>query len=129
MKVAQTPARILIADDSSSFRSILKKRIETHSAYWKVCGEAAEGVETVRKAMALKPDLAIIDLQMPMMDGLSASSRIAKSLPALPILICTIHKSGYLDKEARKAGIRQVISKSNLEALLKALEDLLGKTQ
>jgi CheY-like chemotaxis protein len=120
-------ARILIADDSSSVRTLLKKLLESHSNLWKVCAEAANGLEAVQKAVELKPDLAIIDLQMPVMDGLSASARIAKSLPKIPILMNTIHKSDYVDSEAKHAGVREVISKAEPGALLKAVEALLGK--
>ncbi len=64
--------------------------------------------------------------QMPVMSGLTSSARIGKALPHVPILIYTIHKSQYLDSEARKMGIRGVISKSNPEALLRAVAALLG---
>jgi CheY-like chemotaxis protein len=123
----QMPARILIADDSSSVRSILKKVLESHSRLWKVCAEASNGAEAVQMAMDSKPDLAIIDLQMPVMDGLSASARIAKSLPRTPILINTIYKSAYVDSEARNAGVREVISKADPGRLLRAVESLLGR--
>jgi CheY-like chemotaxis protein len=120
-------ARILIADDSSSVRTLLKKLLESHSNLWTVCAEAANGLEAVQKAVELKPDLAIIDLQMPVMDGLSASARIAKSLPRIPILMNTIHKSDYVDSEAKHAGVREVISKAEPGALLKAVEALLAR--
>ena len=123
----QTPVRILIADDSSSVRSIIRKLVESHSSLWKVCAEAANGAEAVQKAMELKPDLVIIDLQMPVLDGISASARIAKSLPRTPILINTIYKSDYVDLEAKNAGVREVISKAEPGRLLRALEAVLGK--
>ncbi len=122
----QTPLRILIADDSSSARSIIRKIVESHSNLWKVCAEAANGAEAVQKAMELKPDLVIIDLQMPVLDGISASARIVKSLPRTPILINTIYKSDYVDFEAKNAGVREVISKGDPGRLLKAVEGLLG---
>jgi CheY-like chemotaxis protein len=123
----QTPLRILIADDSSSARSIIRKIVESHSNLWKVCAEAANGAEAVQKAMELKPDLVIIDLQMPVLDGISASARIVKSLPRTPILINTIYKSDYVDFEAKNAGVREVISKAEPGRLLKAVETLLGR--
>jgi CheY-like chemotaxis protein len=123
----QAPLRILIADDSSSVRSVIRKLVESHSNLWKVCAEAANGAEAVQKAMELKPDLVIIDLQMPVLDGISASARIAKSLPRTPILINTIYKSDYVDFEARNAGVREVISKAEPGRLLRAVESLLGK--
>jgi len=119
-------ARILIADDSSPMRRVLKGLLESHSSHWKVCAEAVDGLDAVQKAVESKPDLVIIDLQMPAMDGLTASARIAKSLPRVPILINTIHKSEYVDSQARKAGVRDVISKSDSGALLRAVEGVLG---
>ena len=123
----QAPVKILIADDSSSVRSTIRKLVESHSSLWKVCAEAANGIEAVQKAMELKPDLVIIDLQMPVLDGISASARIMKSLPRTPIVINTIYKSAYVDFEAKNAGVREVISKGEPGRLLKAVEALLGK--
>jgi CheY-like chemotaxis protein len=121
------PARILIVDDSPSARSFLKKLLETHPGQWKVCGEAVNGLEAVQKAVELKPDLIIVDLQMPIMDGLTASGSIAQSLPGIPILMSTIHKSEQLDLQARKVGLRGVVSKEDPRALLSAIEALLGE--
>ena len=126
-RAVQAPARILIADDSLSVRSTLKKVLEAHSKLWRVCAEASNGAEAVQMAVESKPDLAIIDLQMPVLDGLTASARIAKSLPRIPILINTVYKSAYVDSEARNAGVREVISKADPERLLRAIESLLSK--
>jgi len=123
----QAPARILIADDSLSVRSTLKKVLEAHSKLWRVCAEASNGAEVVQMAVESKPDLAIIDLQMPVLDGLTASARIAKSLPRIPILINTVYKSAYVDSEARNVGVREVISKADPGRLLRAIESLLSK--
>jgi len=123
----QAPARILIADDSLSVRSTLKKVLEAHSKLWRVCAEASNGAEAVQMAVESKPDLAIIDLQMPVLDGLTASARIAKSLPRIPILINTVYKSAYVDSEARNVGVREVISKADPGRLLRAIESLLSK--
>jgi CheY-like chemotaxis protein len=120
-------AKILIADDSSSARRALKRFLESYSVQWKVCAEAADGLEAVHKAMESRPDVIIMDLQMPVMDGMSASARIAKSLPRTPILMNTVHKSGYVDSEAMKVGVRQVLAKSDPESLLRAIERLLGE--
>src|SRR6266478_4408648 len=100
------PDRILIADDYSPMRSQLKKILETYSHRWTVCAEAADGAEAVQKAIVCKPDLITLDFQMPAMSGLTTSVRIGKSLPQGPTLIYTVHKSDYLDLEARKAGVR-----------------------
>jgi CheY-like chemotaxis protein len=76
--------------------------------------------------MQLKPDLIIMDLQMPVMDGISASARIAKSLPRTPILMNTVHKSGYVDLEAGKVGVREVLAKSEPGTLVRAIEKWLS---
>jgi len=123
----QAPARILIADDSLSVRSTLKKVLEAHSKLWRVCAEASNGAEAVQMAVESKPDLAIIDLQMPVLDGLTASARIAKSIPRITILINTVYKSAYVDSEARNVGVREVISKADPGRLLRAIESLLSK--
>jgi|ERR1700730_753548 len=129
VRAAARIARILIADDSSSMRRLLKKILEAHSNLWKVCAEAADGQEAIQKTMESKPDLVIMDLQMPVLDGLGASKRIAKSLPAVPILINTLYKSAYVDSEARNAGVRQVVSKDDSAGLLRAIETLLRASQ
>jgi|SRR5712671_410137 len=121
------PTRILIADDSSSTRNVLKKYLEAYSVQWKVCAEAANGLEAVQKAVEVKPDLIIMDLQMPLMDGISASARISKSLPRVPILMNTVHKSGYVDVEASRVGVREVLSKSEPATLVRAIEKWLGQ--
>jgi len=108
-------------------RSTLKKVLEAHSKLWRVCAEASNGAEAVQMAVESKPDLAIIDLQMPVLDGLTASARIAKSLPRIPILINTVYKSAYVDSEARNVGVREVISKADPGRLLRAIESLLSK--
>jgi DNA-binding NarL/FixJ family response regulator len=118
--------RILIVEDSSAMRSNLKQLLESHSNRWKVCAEAADGLEAVEKALESKPDLIIMDYQMPLVDGVIASARIAKSLPHVPILMFTIHKSAHIEKEAKEAGVRSVILKTNPAALLTTVEAILG---
>jgi DNA-binding NarL/FixJ family response regulator len=118
--------RILIVEDSSAMRSNLKQLLESHSNRWKVCAEAADGLEAVQKALESKPDLIIMDFQMPLVDGVIASARIATSLPHVPILIFTIHKSAHIEKEAKEAGVRAVILKTNPAALLTMVEAILG---
>jgi CheY-like chemotaxis protein len=92
-----------------------------------VCAEAADGVEAIQKAIETKPDLIINDLAMPVMDGLSASAEIAKRLPSVPILLFTLHKSASVEVEAKAAGVREVISKSDSEALVTAVQRLLDE--
>lgn len=110
--------RILIADDHTVLRTTLKTVLETH-ADWQVCGEAANGLEAVQKAADLKPDVIILDLAMPKMDGLQAASQISTAFPHLPILIYTNYDLSREAKlGARKHGVRQVINKGASPGLL-----------
>jgi DNA-binding NarL/FixJ family response regulator len=102
--------RILIADDHGSVRRLLRALLETR-AEWKVCGEAENGREAVSKAAKLRPDLIILDLAMPIMNGLKAAREISTATPAVPILMYTNHSSSEIEIEAKKAGVRQIVSK------------------
>jgi DNA-binding NarL/FixJ family response regulator len=117
--------RILIADDHSIILGILKTLLETHTD-WQVCAEAANGLEAVQKAAEFKPDLIILDLAMPVMDGLQAAREIHSSSPEVPILLHTDHAFSSLALEARKNGVRQIIKKGGSEdQLLRTVEMLL----
>jgi NarL family two-component system response regulator LiaR len=104
------PSQILIADDNVVARNMLRTLLELQPD-WKVCGEAANGKEAVQKAAELKPDIVILDLAMPVMDGLNAAREIVSSSPAVPILLHTNHCFPSLEMEAKKNGIREVVSK------------------
>lgn len=103
--------RILIADDSSSIRHLLRLFIE-HSTDWLVCGEAENGRIAVEKVTELKPHAVILDLSMPVMNGLEAAREITRIAPSVQIVMFTMHVSEELRKEAKDAGVKDVISKS-----------------
>jgi DNA-binding NarL/FixJ family response regulator len=105
------PSQILLADDNELARKMLKTVLELQPD-WKVCGEAANGLEAVQKAAELQPDIVILDLAMPVMDGLTAARQIVSSSPAVPILLHTNHCFPSLEMEAKKNGIREVVSKA-----------------
>ena len=85
-------ARILIADDNKPFRTFLKRLLEHHDD-WSVCGMAKNGDEAVQKAVELKPDLILLDIEMPKLDGLSACRLIRERVPTSEILILTVYQS------------------------------------
>jgi DNA-binding NarL/FixJ family response regulator len=106
---------------------MLRALVETHEG-WEVCGEAENGRDAVTKAQELKPDLMIMDMAMPVMDGIRASRELSKAMPTVPILMHTLHYSAELEAEARKAGIRRVVAKVDSgEELLNAIEGLLTR--
>jgi|SRR5579862_9326873 two-component system, NarL family, response regulator NreC len=119
----RVPHRVLIVDDNALLRSLLRTCIEKDSD-WKVCGDAENGKEAVTKVEELNPDVVILDLQMPVMNGLEAARRIHAMFPQTAMLMFTIHDSPQLLDEARAAGIRDVISKTDqlTERLLPALK-------
>lgn len=119
------PLRLLIADDNATARKLLRALLETRQS-WQVCGEAENGLEAVAQAAELKPDIIILDLAMPLMDGLHAAQSISAASPTIPIFMHTMHNFAGLDLEAKKVGIRKVISKTaSGDALLVAIEEAL----
>ena len=117
--------RILIADDHPAIRRVLRALIERR-AEWQVCGEAENGADAVSKALELKPDLIILDLAMPVVDGIRAARELSGALPGLPILMHTMHGSPAVNLEAKKAGVTRVVSKGESgEKLIRAIEELL----
>jgi DNA-binding NarL/FixJ family response regulator len=119
-------ARVLIADDQEATRSVLKGLIESCSG-WEVCGEAGNGEQAIQKANGLQPDLIVLDLRMPVMDGLQAARAISKAMPTTPILIYTLFVSPELAVEAKKAGVRQIVDKAGTRGkLVTAMASLLA---
>lgn len=117
--------KVLIVDDNALLRSLLKTCIEKDGD-WKVCGEAENGKIAIRKVQELNPDVVILDLQMPVMDGLEAARQIHQMSPQTAMLMFTIHNSPHLVEQAQAAGIKEVISKTErlTERLLPALDQI-----
>ena len=119
------PIRILIADDDGPIRRLLRRLIEEHSD-WAVCGEAVNGTDAVSKVEELSPDLVVLDLAMPQMNGLQAAREISKHTPHLPMLLLTVQQvSDQLVEEARNAGFHGAVSKSTGSEVVKGVETLL----
>ena len=104
--------KILIADDNESLRTALREVLSRQPG-WTVCGEATNGRSAVSMALELKPDVIILDFLMPLMNGLAAAAEISKGAPQLPIVLYTMHMSAQLEREAKKVGIKKVISKTD----------------
>jgi DNA-binding NarL/FixJ family response regulator len=116
--------RILIADDSSAVRRALTKLLQT--TYGCEVIEVQDGQEAVLRALEFSPDLAILDLAMPIVDGLTAAREISKVLPDLPIVMYTMHSTPALDLAAQKSGVRRLLSKTRPAELLECVEQVLG---
>jgi two-component system chemotaxis response regulator CheY len=116
---------ILIVDDSSLIRRILSSLLTTSGEM--VCEEAGNGYEAIVKAQQIHPDLIILDLSMPQMNGLEAAQELQRLMPAIPLLMFTTHLTSELEREATRTGIREVISKSDgAQAVIKSIRTLLA---
>jgi two-component system nitrate/nitrite response regulator NarL len=122
-------ARILIADDHAMMRKGLRTAIEPHSG-WEVCGEASTGLEAFEQTKLLKPDLVILDVSMPILNGLEVAHRISMSMPEVKILLFTMHNSLQFAKDVSKSGAHGYVCKASGEELLtQAMETVLeGET-
>jgi DNA-binding NarL/FixJ family response regulator len=116
------PLRILIADDHSVVRAGLRTLLESRGN-WEVCGEAADGRDAVEKATKLKPDVAVLDIGMPLLNGVEAARRIHKASPGTEILILTMHESDDLVQQVVEAGARGYILKDDADRILIAAVD------
>jgi DNA-binding NarL/FixJ family response regulator len=117
--------RILIADDDASIRRLLRRLIESHDG-WSVCGDAQDGQDAIGKAAQLNPDVIVLDLAMPQMNGLQAAREISRQTPEIPLLLLTVQQvSKELTNEALHAGFKGAISKSTGSEVVKAIEVLL----
>ena len=115
------PPRILIAEDRATMRNTLRSLFTLYSK-WEVCGEALDGKQAVDAAVALKPDLVLLDYKMPNGDGIKAASEIKEKLPNTPIVIFTLYKTTELELEARQVGVRAVVGKE--EGVIKLLSTI-----
>ncbi|HEY4764045.1 MAG TPA: response regulator transcription factor [Candidatus Sulfotelmatobacter sp.] len=118
--------RILLVDDHPIVRQGLKTLLEGHSG-WEVIGEAADGAEAVEKAKNLSPDVMVLDVTMPRMNGLEACRVLRQQCPGLEILFVTQHDSPQMMREALEAGARGYVVKSNAARDLLAAVDAVSQ--
>jgi DNA-binding NarL/FixJ family response regulator len=105
-------SRILIADDHEIVVEGIRTLLNRARREWEVCGEARNGREAVEMVRTLKPDIAVLDVTMPVMSGLEAAAEIAKLRSGCKVLIFTMHESERLVVEVRNAGAQGYVLKS-----------------
>jgi len=116
--------RILLGDDHKVVRRGVRELLEDR-AEWRICGEAADGDQAIEIAAKLKPNIAVLDLLMPAMNGLETIRRIRKVSPDTEILIFTMHTSEKLVRDALRAGVRGFVLKlAGARNLTRAVEAL-----
>jgi DNA-binding NarL/FixJ family response regulator len=118
--------RVIIADDHAVVRRGVRALLEPLQDF-EICGEAENGVQAVALAEELRPDIAILDVSMPEMNGLDAAKQIRERWPAVEILLLTLHASEELARRAFELGARGYVLKSDAERdLIVALRQLQG---
>ncbi len=118
------PLRILIADDHAVVRAGLRALLESREG-WQVCAEAVDGRDAVEKATKHKPDVAVLDIAMPLLNGVEATRQIRKASPHTQVLILTMHESDELVQQVVEAGARGYILKDDAGRVLLAAVDAL----
>ena len=126
--MGQKTKRVLIADDNAHLRKALCRLFEGHE-YLEICCEVANGREAVEKAIEIKPDLIILDLSMPVMNGLEAARELKRILPVVPIILFTLHGHMISDEQAAKSGVDLVVAKSDITRLNEHVRSLLPRPE
>jgi DNA-binding NarL/FixJ family response regulator len=117
--------RILIADDGEEVRQVVRAIFEARTAY-EICGEAGNGLEAVEKTLELKPDLVLLDVAMPMLNGVEVASVLARHMPDLPIVLYTMYNELLGLSLASAVGAKAVVSKAEgMSKLLECVQNLL----
>ena len=115
--MSATPLRILVADDHDFIRQGTCAVLERQPG-WEICGLAANGREAVAQATQLKPDIVVMDMTMPELNGLDAAIQIKRELPETEIVLLSAHQSEEVIRSAFKAGVKSFIFKTEAHQLL-----------
>jgi two-component system chemotaxis response regulator CheY len=108
---------VLIVDDNPSIRRALCELFK-READFEVCGEAENGQEAIEKAQALPPDLIVLDLSMPVMNGLDAARVLKRLMPTVSLIMYSSFAGNVVEEQARLAGISELVPKSEHASVL-----------
>ncbi len=116
---------ILIVDDNAYARQMICETFKVESDF-EICGEAENGKAAIDKALKLHPDLIVLDLSMPVMNGLDAARELKERMPSVPIILFTLYVDSFVRDEAVHAGVSDLVSKSKpVSALVTKARSLL----
>jgi DNA-binding NarL/FixJ family response regulator len=118
--------RVLIADDSVHVRDVLRMLFDSEVPEIDICGEAVDGLDTVKKAALLSPDLVLLDLAMPQMNGAEVASILKKHMPEIRIILFTMYSENIGKSLTAAVGVDVVLSKPDgLRQILTSVKSLL----
>jgi DNA-binding NarL/FixJ family response regulator len=122
------PLRILIADDHEIFRRGLRSLLESHPE-WEVCGEAVDGQEAVERVKDLNPDVVVLDITMPRLNGLEAAQVIRNEAPQSKMVVLSQHEPSLMRQAALSAGADAYVTKSEVSReLMMAIEAMISSS-
>ena len=125
--MTEVKIEILLADDHDGVRLGIRELLESRTG-WRVCGEAANGEEAVRLAALSKPDIAVLDVRMPRLNGLEAARQIKRNSPNIHVLIFTMHDMQDFIDEVRRAGVSACVRKLDGGKLIQEIEAISANT-
>ncbi len=118
-----TPGRVLVVDDHELWRSHIRAVLQDHP-HWLIIAEASDGLEAVEKAQAFKPDVILLDIGLPKLNGIAAARHILAALPHVRILFLSGHRSPTIVTVALGTGAHGYLLKSDAHCLLLAMEEI-----
>lgn len=117
---------ILVVDDNAGVRLAVRLTFEQDNRF-EVCGEAVDGQDAIERARQLQPDLIVLDFSMPIMNGIEAARILRREMPAVPLILFTLHLMAAGESDAREAGFGAIVSKNqNIQLLVTQALMLLG---
>jgi DNA-binding NarL/FixJ family response regulator len=108
---------VLVVDDNALIRQELCRVFASEAGFY-VCGEAENGQDAIEKAQALHPDLIVLDLSMPVMNGIDTARALKTLMPTVPVIVFSEYSNVFSETEARSAGISALVSKSEHVSVL-----------
>ena len=121
------PKTVLVVDDNEFIRHALRLLL-TSEPDFDVCGEAENGREAIEKAQELRPDVIVMDLSMPVMNGIEATRILKELIPTVPLIIFSEYSDVFTENEARSAGVSALVSKSeHVSVLIAKMRGLSGQ--
>jgi CheY-like chemotaxis protein len=116
---------ILIVDDSNSVRSVVREGLETQVGY--VCEEAVNGIDAIEKAKKIQPDLVVLDLAMPRLNGVEVAMVLQRETPKIPVVILTMYAEEFGRSLSSSFGVKAVVNKADgMSTLIDCVQGLLG---